>query len=119
MVARLVDGLLARQVRFSTITGDQAVLPGSIALRLAGIDAESLCMALGQTLCISTGSACTHGQLRMSHVLESMGLSEVEAGEVIRIFCPRTTGAPMIDRAIDLIAAATQRSEMATGRPRQ
>lgn len=106
MVARLLAALADRQIRFATITGDHAVLPGSAALQLAGVDAETLCMAVGQQLCVSTGSACTHGQLRTSHVLEEMGFSEKSAREVIRIFCPRTTSPAMIDRAADMIAAA-------------
>lgn len=106
MVARLLAALAARQVRYAKITGGHAVLPGSAALQLAGIDAESLCMAVGQQLCVSTGSACTHGQLRTSHVLEEMGFSTEGARQVIRIFCPRTTSPAMIDRAADAISAA-------------
>ena len=111
MVARLLAALAARQVRYATITGDHAVLPGSVALQLAGIDAESLCMAVGQQLCLSTGSACTHGQLRTSHVLEEMGFSDEHARQVIRIFCPRNTSPAMIDRAADTIAAAVVKQQ--------
>lgn len=109
MAMRLADGLAARQVRFMPISGEHKVLPGSLALRLPGVDAESLCVAVGQSLCLSTGSACTHGQLRQSHVLESMNFSGEEAAEVVRIFCPRGITGEQIDAAVATIADAISR----------
>lgn len=109
MIARLTDALHERQVRFAPITGDHEVLPGSLAARLTGVDGDALCMAVGRELCISTGSACTHGQVRPSHVLESMQFSEEEGREVVRLLCPRTIDCAAIDRAAGVIADAAYR----------
>lgn len=109
LASRLADQLAARQVRFEPITGNHSVLPGSLVARFPGIDAVSLCIAVGQTLCISTGSACTRGQIKKSHVLESMSFSEEEAAEVLRIFCPHDIAEAAIDDAATLIADAIDR----------
>ena len=110
LAAHLVEGLVTRQVRFERITGNHAVLPGSLVIRMPGVDAESLCLSVGQAVCISTGSACTHGQIRNSHVLESMGFLEREGGEVVRIFCPRDIQEEAIDKAAAIIAEAVFRA---------
>jgi cysteine desulfurase len=68
---------------------------------------------------LSTGSACTAGQIRTSHVLEAIGFSATEARSVVRIFCNRYTAAAEIDKAIDVISDAIHRSLLATGEVRQ
>ncbi|MFA6032246.1 MAG: aminotransferase class V-fold PLP-dependent enzyme [Myxococcota bacterium] len=117
--ARLLDGIAERQVRFTRITGDHAVVPGSAAIALDGIDGDSLCTMIARDVSLSTGSACTNGQIRISHVLEAMGLSDSMARSVVRIFCDRTLSNDAIDRAVDVIVAAIQRSRLATGEVRQ
>jgi cysteine desulfurase len=118
-IDRLLDGLASRQLRFTRITGDHAVVPGSAAIAIDGIDGDSLCAHLAREVALSTGSACTSGQIRISHVLEAMGLSEELARSVVRIFCDRTLTDAEIDRATDAIIASTQRSRLATGEVRQ
>lgn len=117
--ARLLEGLAKRQVRFTRITGDHAVLPGSASIALDGIDGDSLCTMIAREVSLSTGSACTNGQIRISHVLEAMGLSDSMARSVVRIFCDRTLSDDDIDRAVDVIVAAIRRSRLATGEVRQ
>lgn len=118
-IDRLLDGLASRQLRFTRITGDHAVVPGSAAIAIDGIDADNLCAQLAREVSLSTGSACTSGQIRISHVLEAMGFSEEMARPVVRIFCDRTLTDAEIDRATDAIIASTQRSRLATGEVRQ
>lgn len=118
-IDRLLDGLTIRQLRFTRITGDHAVVPGSAAIAIDGIDGASLCAQLAREVALSTGSACNSGQIRTSHVLEAMGFSEELARSVIRIFCDRTLIDADIDGAIDAIIASTQRSRLATGEVRQ
>jgi cysteine desulfurase len=118
-VARLLDGLMTQQVRFTRITGDHAVVPGSAAISLDGIDGDSLCTMIARDVSLSTGSACTNGQIRISHVLEAMGFSNSMARSVVRIFCDRTLSDYDIDRAVEVIVAAIQRSRLATGEVRQ
>jgi len=105
LAERLLEELTAYQVRFRRITGDHAVVPGSLALALDGVDAEHLCLQLGRRVLLSTGSACTAGQLRHSHVVEAMGISDAEAGGVVRALCHR-----YLDEG-DIVAAAAAISE--------
>jgi len=111
----LLAQLAARQVRFRRITGVHPVLPGSLAIALEGADADTLCSMLAKTVCVSTGSACNSGQIRISHVLDSMGYSEESARSVLRIFCDRTIGEDDVIRAADAIAGAVARSRLVTG----
>lgn len=116
---RLAAGLAARQVRHSRITDSHEVLPGSLAISLDDVDAEHLCLALARDVQMSTGSACTSGQLKTSHVLEAMGFSEEAARSVVRFFCHRYLDLAMIDVAAEAIAKAARRSRLATGGLRQ
>jgi cysteine desulfurase len=96
------------------------VLAGSLALSIDGIDADDLCLQLARDVQLSTGSACTSGQLRVSHVLEAMGYSEDRARHVLRAFCHRYLCPDDITRAARQIAgAALRRSELAAGGLRQ
>lgn len=116
---RLAAGLAAHQLRHSRITDGHEVLPGSLALSLEGVDADHLCLALAKNVQISTGSACTSGQLRTSHVLKAMGFSEQRARSVVRFFCHRYLDLETIDMAVEAIAQAALRSRLATGDLRQ
>ncbi len=118
-IGRLLEGLASRQLRFARITGDHAVVPGSAAIAIEGIDGDSLCAQLAREVSLSTGSACTSGQIRISHVLEAMGFSEETARSVVRIFCDRTVTDADIDRATEAIMASIHRSRLATGEVRQ
>lgn len=60
-------------------------LPGILSIHFPGIDAAELLHTVGSELSLSTGSACTSGELRASHVLRAIGLSEAESGEVVRV----------------------------------
>jgi cysteine desulfurase len=116
MLANLLRSeLSARQVRFSEVTGDHSVLPGGLSFRLDGVDAEHLCLLLADRVHLSTGSACTSGQLRLSHVLEAMGFSSASASEVIRVFCHRYLEPEDIRFAALEIAQAIRQSAVATG----
>jgi cysteine desulfurase len=104
----LLEGLFKRQLRFSRITGEHEVVPGTAAIRIEGVDADDLCLRLARDVQISTGSACSSGQLRRSHVLEAMGFSEIEAREVVRLFCGRFTTDEELERAAERIVHASR-----------
>jgi cysteine desulfurase len=115
-LARLfLDELAARQVRFSLVSDDREVVPGGLSIRINGADADQLCAMLADKVQLSTGSACTSGQLRTSHVLEAMGLSSGEAAEVLRAFCHRYLNAEDIRSAAAHVAASIRQSAVATG----
>ncbi|HXG50563.1 MAG TPA: IscS subfamily cysteine desulfurase [candidate division Zixibacteria bacterium] len=58
-------------------------LPGNLNLSFAGVEGESLLMALKE-IAVSTGSACTSASLEPSHVLRAIGLRDELAHAAIR-----------------------------------
>lgn len=119
MADRLRSRLSERQVSFINTTKEAMTLPGSLSLMLTGAEGDDLVMHVGQNLCISTGSACSSGQVMPSHVLSAMGLDADDARSVIRIFCGRFNSEDEIKRAADLIADAFLHLRSRTGRLRQ
>lgn len=115
LIEALLDGLRYHQIGLRRITSDAPVVPGSAALQLVGVDTDQLCVTVAREVSLSTGSACTSGQIKRSHVLESIGISERNAREVLRVFCHRYLDAQQIAAAVDRIVAAAHRSRVATG----
>jgi cysteine desulfurase len=113
---QLFDELAARQVRLRRITGSHPVVPGSLALALEDCEAEDLCLRLARQVHLSTGSACTSGQLRASHVLEAMRFSEKSARHVLRAFCHRYLADEEVSvAAVRIAAVVSAHSRLATG----
>lgn len=119
LICRLLERLASRQLHFRRITGDAAIVPGSAALQLADVDADQLCATVARDVSLSTGSACTSGQIKQSHVLEAIGISEQDARRVVRIFCHRYQDIDEIEAAADRIVAAADQSRLAAGGVRQ
>jgi cysteine desulfurase len=107
--------LVQRQVRFESVSGERKVVPGAVSIRIKGVDADHLCTMLSDRVQLSTGSACTAGQLRSSHVLEAMGYSPNAASEVLRAFCHRYLDEDDIRDAAAQISSAIRQSTVATG----
>jgi len=110
---RLVAGLEAHHVRFQRNVTKEYQLPGSLSLKLDGVDASSLIDALADTVCLSEGSACTSGQIQSSHVLSAIGFTQTEMRETIRIYCGRYNDNSQIDYAVAAIADAVHRKTLA------
>lgn len=119
VVTALLQGLADRQLRFRRITDGGSVVPGSAAISIDGVDADALCLAVAHEVSISTGSACTSGQLTTSHVLDAMGLSKQDARTVVRFLCGRYTSISEAAAAAGHIAAVAAGSRIATGEVRQ
>lgn len=115
LIDLLLQSLQLRQLRFRQVTGDARTVPGSASLQLVGVDADEVCARIAPKVSLSTGSACNSGQMNSSHVLESMGLSRVEARGVIRILCNRYQDHGEILGAAAHIAEAYALSRLATG----
>lgn len=79
-------------------------LPGLRSIRFMGIDADELVMRASPSLSISSGSACTWGSIRSSHVLRASGFSDDEAREVVRIGFGRYSIASDAFEAAQLLA---------------
>lgn len=119
----LLHGFLARlserQLRHARVTNGHPTVPGGIALSIPGVDGDALCVALAKTVAISTGSACTSGQLTTSHVLAAMGFSPDDAKQVVRLFFNRYLDEAQVVLAADEFIAAAERCRLATGGLRQ
>jgi cysteine desulfurase len=107
---RLEQGLIASIPDAALNAGEAPRVPNTTNLRIAGIDAEALLIALDiQGVAASFGAACQSGATEPSHVLLAMGLSPAEARSSLRLSLSRLTTAEEIDRALEIIPAAVAR----------
>lgn len=61
-------------------------LPQTACFGIAGLRAETLLMALDlEGVCVSSGSACSSGKVRASHVLAAMGAAPALAQSALRV----------------------------------
>lgn len=99
---RLLDGLRGNLdgIRLNGPTTRR--LPHNLHVSIEEVDGESLLMALGD-LAVSTGSACSSGSQKPSHVLEAIGAVGERAGASIRFGLGRTTTADEIDQAVERV----------------
>ena len=81
---------------------------GNINLSFAGIEGESMIMAI-KDLAVSSGSACTSSSLEPSYVLHSLGVSEELSHTSIRFGIGRFTTEEEIDFAINLVRSKIQK----------
>ncbi|MBY5760171.1 cysteine desulfurase [Rhizobium leguminosarum] len=119
LAEEFVRQLSEHQVRFSKTTGQALVVPGGLSLMFNDIDAEDIVMAIGKQVSISTGSACTSGQLMPSHVLKAMSINDRDARSVLRLFFNRYNTIDEVQISVGIIASAAGKFARATGRPRQ
>jgi cysteine desulfurase len=77
-------------------------LPHNLHVSFDGVEGESLLMALGD-LAVSTGSACSSGSQKPSHVLEAIGAVGDSTGASIRFGLGRATTVSDIDFAIERV----------------
>ncbi len=78
---------------------DSPRLPNTSALAMPGLSAETLLMALDlEGLAISSGSACSSGKVKPSHVLASMGVPESIARGALRISLGWATSTEDVER---------------------
>lgn len=87
--ARLRDGFVKSvfaQIDGVHLNGDRANrLPSNANLSFDGCDGEKLAVALDlRGIAVSTGSACSSGAVKLSHVLTAMGLGEQRVKSAVR-----------------------------------
>lgn len=104
--ARFLEILVAHRLPFR-INGDlDRRLPGNLSLTFPGVEGVALRRLLPH-LSISTASACASGSGRPSHVLQGIGLSEVDCECTIRLgFSSMNTQEEVERAASDLVEAA-------------
>jgi len=111
-LAALRDRLLARleaELPELAVNGSREQrLPGNLNVSFLGAEGEALLAALPE-LALSTGSACTSAKREASHVLRALGADEARALSALRFGIGRGNSEDEIDRAAELVIAATRR----------
>jgi len=111
---RVPDVALTGDPGAGLMDGGPSRLPGNAHLRFPGCEGDSLLMLLDAAgIECSTGSACTAGVARPSHVLLAMGLSENAARASLRFSLGHTSTASDVTAVADAIGPAVQRSRRA------
>jgi len=101
---KLLDAIIKTNINIKLNGSLKYRLPNNLNLRFAGYDNETLLVAFDQVgLAVSAGSACSARAAKASYVLSSLGLSDKEAKESIRITLGRYTTDAEINSAINII----------------
>ena len=115
-VAGLRDRLWShlRQIPGSRLNGTlRARLPGNLNVAFAGVDGETLLMALDD-VAVSSGSACTSATVEPSHVLRAMGVPDQLAASSLRFTVGRFTTVEEVDfagrRVAEVVGSLQRRS---------
>jgi len=122
VTARIPDAVVSGDPGQSLVDGAPSRLPGNAHLRFPGCEGDSLLMLLDANgIECSTGSACTAGVARPSHVLLAMGLDEQAARGALRFsFGHTSTPADVaaVDAAIGPVVDRARRALLAGARRR-
>jgi cysteine desulfurase len=89
-------------------------LPGNAHFSFPGCEGDSLLLLLdARGVEVSTGSACSAGVARPSHVLLALGASEAEARSSLRFSLGHTSTGDDVDALIDVLPAVVDRARRA------
>jgi cysteine desulfurase len=107
---RLVRGVLA-SIADARLTGHPTQrLPNNASFCLRGTDGHALVVALdAEGFAVSSGSACTSGWTRPSHVLLAMGLAPEEAKGSLRVSLGRSNTREEVDRFLQVLPGVVAR----------
>ncbi|BBX21952.1 cysteine desulfurase [Mycolicibacter terrae] len=111
---RLIDGVLAA-IDDACVNGSRTDrLPGNAHFTFAGCEGDSLLMLLDANgIECSTGSACTAGVARPSHVLTAMGADPVAARGSLRLSLGHTSVDDDVDAVLAVLPGAVERARHA------
>ncbi len=116
-IRQLRDHLIAgimKAVPDCYINGAGDRLPGIVNATFPGTESDTLLLLLdGEGIAASTGSACSAGVQRPSHVLLAMGHSDRTARSSLRFSLGATTTRAEIDRVIAILPAVIERARAA------
>ena len=108
------DAVLSGDPGSCVMDGGPSRLPGNAHLRFPGCQGDALLMLLDAAgIACSTGSACTAGVARPSHVLIAMGVSERDAAGALRFSLGHTSTADDVRTLTEAIGPAVQRARAA------
>lgn len=102
-----------KQVPGAVLNGsEEERLPGLINVGFAGIDGETLLMALDD-VAVSSGSACTSASVEPSYVLRALGVADDLAHASLRFTVGRFTTEEEVDYAAERVADVVTRLRQA------
>lgn len=109
---------IKKNVSEARVNGDlEKSLPGIISITFPKTDSEGLLLLLdAEGIACSTGSACSAGVQRPSHVLIAMGLSEDETTSTLRFSLSHLNTINEIARLGSVISSVVARSKAASGK---
>ena len=112
----LLATVVTEAVPDAVINGNSAcMLPGILSVTFPGTEGDSLLVMLdNEGISTSTGSACSAGVQRTSHVLLALGLSETVARGTLRFSLGRTTTESDVIRVGEVIADIVKRARAAS-----
>jgi len=91
------------------VNGDlERRLPGNLNVAFAGVDGETLMIALDD-IAVSSGSACTSATVEPSYVLRAIGVPDDLAHASLRFTVGRFTTEDDIDRAARRVVEVVER----------
>jgi cysteine desulfurase len=107
---QLEQGIVERVPGVQVNGADARRVVNTTNLRIDGLDAESLLIALDmQGVAASFGAACMSGATEPSHVLLAMGLSAVEARSSLRLSLSRLLTVDDMERAVVIVSETVSR----------
>lgn len=111
---RLIEGVLA-SIDDVDVNGSRTHrLPGNAHFTFRGCEGDSLLMLLdAKGIECSTGSACTAGVARPSHVLTAMGADAASARGSLRLSLGHTSTDADVDAVLEVLPAAVERARQA------
>ncbi len=112
--AQVPDVVLNGDPGQSDVDGGPSRLPGNLHLRFPNCAGDALLMLLdAQGIECSTGSACTAGVPRPSHVLLAMGVTEADAAGALRFSLGQSSTADDAAAVVAAIGPAVERARKA------
>lgn len=111
---RLWEGLAKRIPDLRRNGAPECVLPNTLNLEIPGAPGEVILQALDlEGVAASAGAACHAGAISPSHVLTAMGRTPEQARSSLRLSVGHGIDEAQIDRAVELLAAVTERVRQA------
>ncbi len=121
IVEKILDHALARilkEVKGVKLNGSKIKrIPNNINITVKDAEGEGMLLGLDLTgIAVSTGSACSAGDLRPSHVLTAIGISEEESHGSLRVTLGKYTTKQEIDFFVDKLKEVVARLRKIAGK---
>jgi cysteine desulfurase len=107
---RLIEGILTRMPDTRLNGHPTKRLPNNVNVSIEGVEGESMILFLdAMGICVSSGSACTSGDLAASHVLLALGLPHEIAHGSLRLTLGRDNAEADVDRVLEVLPGIVNR----------